>query len=66
MGTPEDFVRASADLVRGIAPSPALGGHRGEQLVHDGAAVSPARCSSAALSSDAAPRSAPAPGWTAR
>lgn len=41
MGTPEAFVRGSADLVRGIAPSPALRGHRGEQLVHDGAAVSP-------------------------
>ncbi|HEY7051640.1 MAG TPA: NDP-sugar synthase [Mycobacterium sp.] len=41
MGTPEDFVRGSADLVRGIAPSPALGGQRGEMLVHDGAAVSP-------------------------
>src|ERR1700755_2403196 len=41
MGTPEDFVRGSSDLVRGIAPSPALHGHRGEQLVHDGAAVSP-------------------------
>lgn len=41
MGTPEDFVRGSADLVRGIAPSPALRGHRGEHLVHDGAAVSP-------------------------
>ena len=41
MGTPEDFVRGSADLVRGIAPSPALQGHRGEQWVHDGAAVSP-------------------------
>ncbi|MEQ0567545.1 NDP-sugar synthase [Mycobacterium tuberculosis] len=41
MGTPEDFVRGSADLVRGIAPSPALRGHRGEQLVHNGAAVSP-------------------------
>jgi mannose-1-phosphate guanylyltransferase len=41
MGTPEDFVRGSADLVRGIAPSPALGGHRGEKLVHDGAAVAP-------------------------
>ena len=41
MGTPEDFVRGSSDLVRGIAPSPALRGHRGEQLVHDGAAVSP-------------------------
>jgi len=41
MGTPEDFVRGSADLVRGIAPSPALGGHRGESLVHDGASVGP-------------------------
>ena len=34
MGTPDDFVR-------GIAPSPALKGHRGEELVHDGAAVGP-------------------------
>lgn len=41
MGTPEDFVRGSADLVRGIAPSPALAGHSGEKLVHDGAAVAP-------------------------
>ncbi|MDT5208192.1 MAG: mannose-phosphate guanylyltransferase [Mycobacterium sp.] len=41
MGTPDDFVRGSADLVRGIAPSPALGGHRGEELVHDGASVAP-------------------------
>ena len=41
MGTPEDFVRGSADLVRGIAPSPALKGHRGEELVHEGAAVAP-------------------------
>ena len=41
MGTPEDFVRGSADLVRGIAPSPALKGHRGEELVHEGAAVGP-------------------------
>jgi mannose-1-phosphate guanylyltransferase len=41
MGTPDEFVRGSADLVRGIAPSPALRGHRGEQLVHDGAAVAP-------------------------
>ena len=40
MGTPGTS-SGSADLVRGIAPSPALGGHRGEQLVHDGAAVSP-------------------------
>ncbi|WP_299566325.1 NDP-sugar synthase [uncultured Mycolicibacterium sp.] len=41
MGTPEDFVRGSADLVRGIAPSPALGSQRGESLVHDGAAIAP-------------------------
>ncbi|GBG37029.1 mannose-1-phosphate guanylyltransferase [Mycobacterium montefiorense] len=41
MGTPDDFVRGSSDLVRGIVTSPALQGHRGEQLVHDGAAVSP-------------------------
>jgi mannose-1-phosphate guanylyltransferase len=41
MGTPDDFVRGSADLVRGIVPSPALGGQRGEMLVHDGASVSP-------------------------
>jgi mannose-1-phosphate guanylyltransferase len=41
LGTPAAFVQGSCDLVRGIAPSPALGGHRGEQLVHDGAAVSP-------------------------
>ena len=41
MGTPEDFVRGSADLVRGIAPSPALNGHRGESLVHDSASVAP-------------------------
>lgn len=41
MGTPDDFVRGSADLVRGIAPSPALGDRRGESLVHDGASVAP-------------------------
>ena len=41
MGTPEDFVRGSADLVRGIAPSPALAGRRGESLVHDEATVAP-------------------------
>ena len=40
-GTPDDFVRGSSDLVRGIAPSPALGGARGESLVHDGASVAP-------------------------
>lgn len=41
MGTPEDFVRGSADLVRGIAPSPALKHQRGESLVHDSAGVAP-------------------------
>jgi mannose-1-phosphate guanylyltransferase len=41
MGTPDDFVRGSADLVRGIAPSPALQHQRGEFLTHDGAAISP-------------------------
>lgn len=41
MGTPEDFVRGSADLVRGIAPSPALPGPRGEALVLDPAGVDP-------------------------
>ncbi len=41
MGTPEDFVQGSADLVRGIAPSPALPGQRGEFLVHPGAGVAP-------------------------
>lgn len=41
MGTPEDFVRGSADLVRGIAPSPSLAGRNGESLVQNGASVAP-------------------------
>src|SRR6201988_1777334 len=41
VGTPEDFVRGSADLVRGMSPWHALGGQCGEKLVHDGAAVAP-------------------------
>ncbi|MBD0324507.1 MAG: NDP-sugar synthase [Aldersonia sp.] len=41
MGTPEDFVRGSADLVRGIATSPALPDQRGELLVHAGAGIAP-------------------------
>jgi mannose-1-phosphate guanylyltransferase len=41
MGTPEDFVRGSSDLVRGIAPSPVLDGQRGESLIHDSAAIAP-------------------------
>ena len=39
MGTPQDFVQGSADLVQGIAPSPALEGHQGECLVLPGAEV---------------------------
>lgn len=38
MGTPEDFVKGSADLVRGIAPSPAVDS-QGEAKVYDGAQV---------------------------
>ena len=60
MGTPEDFVRGSADLVRGIAPSPALDGHAGESLVHEGAGIG------AGASWGAARRSGPGPDWTAR
>ncbi|GAA1097187.1 sugar phosphate nucleotidyltransferase [Tsukamurella spumae] len=41
MGTPEDFVAGSSDLVRGIAPSAALDGVRGECLIHPGASVAP-------------------------
>ena len=41
MGTPEDFIQGSSDLVRGIAPSPALNGQRGESLIHQGAGVAP-------------------------
>ncbi|SEP52693.1 sugar phosphate nucleotidyltransferase [Amycolatopsis saalfeldensis] len=39
VGTPEAFVRGSADLVRGIAPTSALAGPTGESLVLDGARV---------------------------
>lgn len=66
MGTPEDFVRGSADLVRGIAPSPALRGHRGEQLVHDGAAVSPGALLIGGTVVGRGAEIAPAPDWTAR
>jgi mannose-1-phosphate guanylyltransferase len=41
LGTPESFVRGSADLVRGIAPSAALPGPPGESLVLPGATVAP-------------------------
>jgi len=39
LGTPAAFVQGSADLVRGLAPSPALGGPAGEALVLAGATV---------------------------
>ncbi|WP_431875223.1 sugar phosphate nucleotidyltransferase [Amycolatopsis sacchari] len=39
VGTPEAFVRGSADLVRGLAPTSALPGPTGEALVLDGATV---------------------------
>jgi mannose-1-phosphate guanylyltransferase len=38
LGTPDDFVRGSSDLVRGIAPSPLLAGRNGEALVDESAA----------------------------
>jgi mannose-1-phosphate guanylyltransferase len=41
LGTPADFVAGSADLVRGLAPSPALPGRPGEALVLPGATVDP-------------------------
>lgn len=40
LGTPLAFVTGSADLVRGIAPSPALPGTPGERLLLEGAQVS--------------------------
>ncbi|MCS4489494.1 NDP-sugar synthase [Corynebacterium sp. ES2794-CONJ1] len=39
MGTPDDFVRGSSDLVRGIAYSPLLAGKNGESLVDPSALV---------------------------
>jgi len=39
LGTPSDFIAGSADLVRGLAPSPALPGEAGEAIVLDGAEV---------------------------
>lgn len=39
MGRPDDFVRGSSDLVRGIAPSPLLRGRTGEALVDGSAGV---------------------------
>ena len=39
LGTPMAFIKGSADLVRGVAPSPALPGPIGERLVLPGAQV---------------------------
>ena len=50
LGTPADFIAGSADLVRGIAPSPALPGPAGEAIVLDGSTVD----SSAVLSGGSA------------
>jgi mannose-1-phosphate guanylyltransferase len=41
LGRPSDFVAGSADLVQGIAPSPALPGPTGPALVLPGATVDP-------------------------
>jgi mannose-1-phosphate guanylyltransferase len=41
LGTPQAFVRGSADLVLGRAPSPAVPGRRGESLVLPTARVAP-------------------------
>lgn len=41
LGTPAAFVQGSADLVRGLAPSPALPGRVGEALLLPGATVHP-------------------------
>ncbi|MHC0433148.1 mannose-1-phosphate guanylyltransferase [Streptomyces sp. O3] len=41
LGTPQAFVRGSADLVLGRAPSPAVPGRRGDRLVLPDASVAP-------------------------
>ncbi|MCQ6555536.1 NDP-sugar synthase [Streptomyces sp. C10-9-1] len=41
LGTPHAFVRGSADLVLGRAPSPAVPGRRGERLVLPSARIAP-------------------------
>ncbi len=41
LGRPADFIAGSADLVLGLAPSPALPGPTGEALILDGADVDP-------------------------
>ncbi|MFD9729616.1 sugar phosphate nucleotidyltransferase [Streptomyces sp. NPDC059072] len=39
LGKPESIIQASADLVRGVVPSPAVPGRRGDSLVLPGAQV---------------------------
>jgi mannose-1-phosphate guanylyltransferase len=39
LGTPSDFVSGSADLVLGVAPSPAVPGSTGQALVLDGSSI---------------------------
>ncbi len=39
LGTPLAFAQGSADLVRGIAPSPLLAGRTGDAVIHDSAVV---------------------------
>lgn len=39
LGTPLAFAKGSADLVRGIAPSPLLAGRTGEAIIHESAIV---------------------------
>ncbi|WP_030773141.1 nucleotidyltransferase family protein [Streptomyces sp. NRRL F-2664] len=39
LGKPESIIQASADLVRGVVPSPAVPGRRGESLVLPGARI---------------------------
>ncbi|MFC8928698.1 NDP-sugar synthase, partial [Streptomyces albidoflavus] len=59
LGTPQAFVRGSADLVLGRAPSPAVPGRRGESLVLDGARVAPdAKLSEGTVVGGGAPRGA--------
>ena len=64
MGTPADFVRGSADLVRGVAPSAALPGPTGESLVLEGARSTRRRAWPVARRSAGTRPSARAPGST--
>jgi mannose-1-phosphate guanylyltransferase len=41
LGTPQAFIQGSCDLVRGLAPSPAVPGPTGEALILAGAQVAP-------------------------